>query len=99
MRLLLASLTLASLLPFGMADTVRTVRLRGREEKLRIYGTQRGQPVILASGDGGWMHLAPHLATALAARGYFVIGLDSREYLSGAAGSTRALAPGDVAGD
>ncbi len=64
MKLLVATVTLASILPFGSTETVRTVNLGGHEQKLHMYGAETGRPVILASGDGGWMHLAPHLADA-----------------------------------
>ena len=99
MKLLLATLTMASMLSLGSTDTVRTVSLGGHEEKLRVYGPERGQPVILASGDGGWIHLAPHLAAALASRGYYVIGLDARAYLSNSASSKQGLTPADIAHD
>jgi fermentation-respiration switch protein FrsA (DUF1100 family) len=96
---LLASLLVATILPFGSQGTVRSITLGGHEQKLHVYGDVRGRPVILASGDGGWFHLAPHLAEILAARGYFVIGLDSREYLSVASGEKQRLTPADVARD
>jgi type IV secretory pathway VirJ component len=28
----------------------------------------------VSSGDGGWIHLAPHVAEVLAAKGFFVVG-------------------------
>lgn len=99
MKLLLATLTLASILPFGSTETVRTVNLGGHEQKLHMYGAETGRPVILASGDGGWMHLAPHLAALLASRGYFVIGLDSRSYLSSGSGAKQALSTHGIASD
>ena len=40
-----------------------------------------GAPVIVSSGDGGWIHLGPHVAEILAARGYFVVGFDVKAYL------------------
>jgi fermentation-respiration switch protein FrsA (DUF1100 family) len=98
MRLLLA-LTVASMFQFGPADTVRTISLADREQKLRISGMPGGRPVILASGDGGWMHLAPHVAAALAEHGYFVIGLDAKAYLSANGGSKQALTPADISRD
>jgi pimeloyl-ACP methyl ester carboxylesterase len=99
MKLLVATLTLASILPFGSTETVRTVSLSGHEQKLRMYGPETGRPVILASGDGGWMHLAPHLATLLASRGYFVIGLDARSYLSSGSGAKQGLTTHAIASD
>ena len=35
----------------------------------------------MSSGDGGWVHLAPHVAEVLAAKGYFVVGFDVKAYL------------------
>jgi pimeloyl-ACP methyl ester carboxylesterase len=58
-----------------------TVLLRGRPQALHLYGARGGPPVLLSSGDGGWMHLAPRVAELLAARGYFVVGFDVWTYL------------------
>ena len=58
-----------------------TVTIRGQTQSLRVYGT-RGRPaVIVSSGDGGWIHLAPHVAQVLAAKGFFVVGFDVKAYL------------------
>jgi alpha-beta hydrolase superfamily lysophospholipase len=59
------------------------VVVRGRARTLHIYGSRgAGDPVIVSSGDGGWIHLAPHVAEILSAAGFFVVGIDSRTYLS-----------------
>lgn len=63
------------------AQTRETVTIRGQSQSLRLYGTRGGIPVIVSSGDGGWMHLAPHVAEVLATRGFFVVGFDVRAYL------------------
>jgi alpha-beta hydrolase superfamily lysophospholipase len=56
--------------------------IRGHTQTLHIYPTRgRGDPVIVSSGDGGWIHLAPHVAEFLSSKGYFVVGFDSRDYL------------------
>ena len=34
--------------------------------------------MIISSGDGGWIHLGPHVAEVLAAKGYFVVGFDAK---------------------
>ena len=34
---------------------------------------------MLSSGDGGCIHLAPHIAELLASRGWLVVGVDSRD--------------------
>jgi alpha-beta hydrolase superfamily lysophospholipase len=73
--------------------------LRGRRQTLHLYGQPRGAPVIVSSGDGGWIHLGPQVAEMLAARGFFVVGVDSKAYLEGFTSATTALLPGDVAGD
>lgn len=98
MRTLIASLLFASILPFGSQGATRAITLSGHEQKLHLYGAATGRPVILASGDGGWLHLAPHVAEQLAARGYFVIGMDAKSYLSSGAGS-QTLTPRDIAHD
>ena len=58
------------------------VAIRGHQQSLYIYGSPQGEPVIVSSGDGGWIHLAPHVADFLAGRGFFVIGFDVKGYLS-----------------
>ena len=59
-----------------------TLLIRGREQSLYLYGPPRGDPVVLSSGDGGWIHLGPHVAEFLAAHGFFVVGFDVKAYLS-----------------
>jgi len=64
------------------AQQSQPLSIRGHPQTLRIYGTRgRGDPVIVSSGDGGWIHLAPHVSEFLASKGFFVVGFDSREYL------------------
>src|SRR5688572_23819999 len=52
--------------------TTQQITLRGREQTLLIYGMRGGDPVIVSGGDGGWVHLAPHVAEVLAGQGFFV---------------------------
>jgi alpha-beta hydrolase superfamily lysophospholipase len=59
-----------------------TITIRGHALPLHLYGDAAKDPVIVTSGDGGWIHLAPHVAEFLSARGYFVIGFDARAYLA-----------------
>lgn len=99
MRTLGVALLVATLLPFGSQGTLRTVALSGRDQKLHLYGTPSGPPIILSSGDGGWLHLAPHLADVFAAAGYFVVGFDTKAYLSNASGSGGSLTPDDISRD
>jgi alpha-beta hydrolase superfamily lysophospholipase len=83
----------------GASQTYESVTIRGQEQRLILYGPARGDPVIVSSGDGGWIHLAPHVAEFLAAKGFFVIGFDARAYLSSFTSSRSALRPQDEPGD
>jgi pimeloyl-ACP methyl ester carboxylesterase len=78
-----------------------TLVIRGRTQTLHTYGTRgHGDPVILASGDGGWIHLGPHAARTLEAAGFFVVGVDARAYLhSFTSAAVSPLQRADVAGD
>jgi fermentation-respiration switch protein FrsA (DUF1100 family) len=97
MAMLLPMMLAATLLPSSSQGAIRIVTLNGHEQKLHLYGRSSAPPVILTSGDGGWLHLAPHLAEAMTARGYFVIGLDAKAYLSSGSQSGGALSPVDIA--
>ena len=66
----------------AFADTTATFTLRGQHLTLHLSGQTSGEPVIVASGDGGWIHLGPRAADTLARAGYFVVGVDSKQYLS-----------------
>jgi Bacterial virulence protein (VirJ) len=64
------------------AQTIQTYELRGHPQQLHLFG-HRGNPVVvLSSGDGGWIHLSPHVAAVLADSGDFVVGFDVRAYLA-----------------
>lgn len=80
------------------AQSRETVTMRGRSQLLHVYGVRGGTPFIVSSGDGGWIHLGPHVAELLAARGRFVIGFDVKAYLESFTGSG-TLRPEDVTGD
>jgi len=67
----------------GWLQTRRSIEIRGHQQSLCIYGSPRGDPVIVSSGDGGWVHLGPHVAEFLSAQGFFVVGFDVKAYLSG----------------
>ena len=77
----------------GAAQSTDTLSLRGRAQVLRIYGPRGGQPIIVSSGDGGWIHLGPHVAEVLAARGYFVVGFDVKAYLASFTSDHTTLRP------
>jgi fermentation-respiration switch protein FrsA (DUF1100 family) len=81
------------------AETRDTVAIRGHALPLRIYGHRGGAPAIVSSGDGGWIHLAPHVAEVLAARGYFVVGFDVRAYLESFTAGGATLRAEDEPGD
>ena len=76
-------------------QTKQTIVIRGHEQTLHVYGSPRADPVILSSGDGGWIHLAPHVAEFLSQRGFFVIGFDVRAYLSSFTTAGSMLRTGD----
>jgi len=80
------------------APTRQTVVMRGRPQVLHVYGRRGGQPVIVASGDGGWIHLGPHVADLLSSRNCFVVGFDVKAYLESFTGPL-TLRPDDVAAD
>jgi len=81
------------------ADTTQSIFIRGREQTLHISGAPGGIPIVLSSGDGGWFHLAPHVAEVLAAKGYYVVGFDVRSYLAGFTTAAATLQATDAAAD
>ena len=81
------------------SETRQTIVVRGHEQTLYLYGSPGGDPVIVSSGDGGWIHLGPSVAEFLSSRGFFVIGFDVRAYLSGFTTGGSTLRPEDVAAD
>jgi fermentation-respiration switch protein FrsA (DUF1100 family) len=81
-HVLAASFVACTMTGTAQAQTSETLSLRGKDQSLRIYGTRGGEPVIVSSGDGGWIHLGPHVAEFLAARGFFVVGFDVKAYLA-----------------
>lgn len=81
------------------AQTTDTLMLRGRAQTVRLYGPRSGFPVIVSSGDGGWLHLAPHVADTLAAHGFFVVGFDVKAYLSSFTSGAATLGREDEPGD
>jgi len=73
--------------------------LRGHPQHVYVYGPPGGAPVVVSSGDGGWVHLAPHVAAILAARGYRVVGVDVRRYLESFTSGRAVLSVEDEPGD
>jgi type IV secretory pathway VirJ component len=93
-----AGLVLFARLAF--ASTTDLITLRGHPQLIHVYGTRgASRPVIVSSGDGGWIHLGPHIAQTLAAHGYFVVGFNAKEYLESFTTKTSTLRPVDVPGD
>lgn len=85
--------------PVAHAQTTETITLRGRAQTLHLYGPRGGAPVVISSGDGGWIHLAPHAAEVLAAQGFFVVGFDVKAYLEAFTSGSVTLRPEDEPGD
>jgi fermentation-respiration switch protein FrsA (DUF1100 family) len=83
----------------AIAQSLETVTIRGKPQTVRVYGVRGRPPVVVSSGDGGWMHLGPHVAEVLAAHGYFVVGFDSRAYLSSFTSGKATVKPEDEPGD
>ena len=83
----------------GWSQTRQAVAIRGHQQSLYIYGSSSGDPVIVSSGDGGWIHLGPHVAEFLAAHGFFVIGFDVKTYLSSFTSRQSTLRPEEEPGD
>lgn len=73
--------------------------MRGHAQSLRLYGRRGGPPVVVSSGDGGWIHLGPHVAEVLAAKGCFVVGFDVKAYLESFTSGKVTLRPEDEPGD
>jgi dienelactone hydrolase len=76
-----------------------TIVIRGHELSLHVYGSPQGAPVIVSSGDGGWLHLAPHVAEFLSARGFYVVGFDAKAYLESFTARASTLQTADEPGD
>jgi len=81
------------------SQTRQTLAIRGRQQSLYIYGSPQGAPVIVSSGDGGWVHLGPHVAELLAGHGFFVIGFDVKAYLSSFTSERATLRPEEEPAD
>jgi type IV secretory pathway VirJ component len=75
------------------------INIRGHEQVLHLYGTPDGNPVVVSSGDGGWIHLAPYVAEFLSSKGFFVIGFDVRAYLESFTSGDTTLRIEDEPGD
>jgi fermentation-respiration switch protein FrsA (DUF1100 family) len=83
----------------GASSSTEPWTVRGERQSLHLYGARGGPVAVVASGDGGWTHLAPDVAELLSARGWFVVGLDSKAYLSSFTKGDVTLGPVDVPRD
>jgi hypothetical protein len=99
-NVLFAILTLAAFTsPAAPVQTQRALIVRGQSQVLRIYGAPTAAPVVLTSGDGGFVHLAPLVADFLASNGYYVVGVDAKAYLSSFTSGDKTLSPADTPSD
>ena len=95
----IAATVFGLLVQSAYAETTEYLTIRGQQQLLHIYGQRGGDPVVVTSGDGGWIHLGVHVAEALAAHGYFIVGFDARAYLRSFTTSEATLRPEDVPAD
>ncbi len=93
MRPVLSLILLVCLVPAAAVRSQSTdsIVIRGKRQALRLYGERGQPPVIVSSGDGGWIHLAPHAAKVLAGAGFFVVGVDVKAYLESFTSRSGAL--------
>jgi hypothetical protein len=88
-----------TLLASGFSESQTEISIRGKSQRLYLYGNRGSPPVILSSGDLGWAGLVEHVAEFLSGRGYFIVGVNSKAYLSSFTTKTSALNPQDVPRD
>jgi alpha-beta hydrolase superfamily lysophospholipase len=90
-----------AMLGTGVAEgqTTATVKVRDTNQDVRVYGSRGREAVVVSSGDGGWIHLGPHVAELLAAKGYFVVGVDVRAYLTSLTTASSTVRPEDEPSD
>lgn len=99
-RATFAVIALLSTVPVtATAQSNAKLELRGKPQTLYLYGPRDGDPVIVSSGDGGWIHLGPQIAQLLAARGFFVVGFDTKAYLQAFTSGATTLTTTDVPAD
>jgi len=75
---------------------------RSKGLSLTIYRPAQADPkgtVVMASGDVGWVGLAVTMSQRLAADGYIVVGINTRQYLSAFTIGTGHLSPDDIQRD
>ena len=87
--------TMASSATLPSFQGTESLTIRGKSQTLRLYGQRGNPPVIVSSGDGGWIHLGPHVAEVLASHGFFVVGVDVKAYLESFTSGSSTLRPED----
>jgi dienelactone hydrolase len=97
--LLVVPLLLANAATAPAGPATDKLVIRGQAQTLRVYGSRGTPAAVVASGDGGWVHLGPDVADFLAASGYFVVGFDSKAYLSSFTSGSQTLATSDIPAD
>lgn len=97
--LMLAFMSVMMVSTVATAETTDKLVLRGKIQTLHLYGPREGNPVIVSSGDGGWIHLGPQVAALLGVRGFFVVGFDCRAYLESFTSGPTTLSTTDVPAD
>ena len=55
-----------AIVPAVSAQSTDTIFLRGRKQTLHLYGDRGKPPVIITSGDGGWLHLVINMVSLAA---------------------------------
>jgi hypothetical protein len=83
----------------GPPERTEVFSVRGLPQTLRLYGTPGGRVAVVTSGDGGWVHLGPDVASFLASQGFFVVGFDAKAYLSSFTAKSGPLRAEDVPPD
>lgn len=87
------------LLAHGFAESSTSFNLRGKSQLLHLYGDKSNPTVLLSSGDLGWAGFVVHVAEFLNGRGYAVVGLNTKEYLTSFTTKNSALKEADVMAD
>lgn len=98
-RFVLLAILATALAPGAWAEPTAVVTVRGKPQKVHLYGPREGAPVVVTSGDGGWIHLGPVAAEFLGAQGYSVVGVDCKAYLASFTEGKKTLSPQDVPAD
>jgi len=79
----------------AQGQSTDTITIRGKSQTLHLYGQRGNPPIVVSSGDGGWMHLGPHVAETLGGQGFFVVGVDVKAYLESFTSGSTTLRPED----